>query len=142
MGRPPKITQVTHNVAEEYNTKNPDVIQVPGLVFRWVNHHYRTKRGWKIWTPVTRDSELGATVTEQLGVFADKYAGLNGTSNLFHQGEDSVLAYASVEAYRSLAESAQSMAENRINMIDAENVRRNVVIPASGKYSSQFGGGG
>jgi hypothetical protein len=139
MGRPPKITQVTHNVAEEATTGSTASFNIPGLVFRWVNIRHRNSKGWGIWSPVLRDSEYGKIIAEQMG-YADRFAGMNANSNLFHEGSDGVLAFSTVEKHAEYCDKISKGAEERMNMIDAAQVRRNVIIPASSGFSRNFGG--
>jgi len=142
MGRPPKstLTQTVHSDLEELGLKGSSGLNVPGYVFRWVNLGYRYSKGWKIWTPVLRDSEIGRSVVEQLGPGNDRYNGKDADSNMIYQGSDMVLAYATVEQNEAMKEHKDRIARERIEMIDGTMQRRSVVVPGSGAYMRNVGG--
>lgn len=142
MGRPPKntLTQTSHAAIEEMNQQDSSEIKVPGYGFRWCNVSQRYRHGWGIWTPVTRDSEIGQQVVPQLRVGNDKFVGANAESSFIYQGSDSVLAYSTIEKINALKERNANKAEERIKSVDAAELRRNVIVPASGGYTKSIGG--
>jgi len=142
MGRPPKNTmaQTSHAPMEEYGAQSTSEIVVPGYGFRWCNLSQRYRHGWGIWTPLTRDSEIGQLVLPQLREGNDKFNGANAESNFVYQGTDSVLAYSTREKIDALKAHNAAKAEDRISSIDVAELRRNVIIPASGGFTKRIGG--
>jgi hypothetical protein len=134
------MTQTSHAALEELGQQDAGQIKVPGYGFRWCNVSQRYRHGWGIWTPVDRSSELGQQVVPQLRVGNDKFVGANAESSFIYQGTDSVLAYSTIEKINALKERNASKAEDRIRSVDAAELRRNVIIPASGGYAKSIGG--
>lgn len=130
----PAIRQTAHSVAEEARLDQFE-FEIPGFAFRWVNPLRRARSGWGIWSPVTRDSELGQQVAEKLNNVVDKFNGLNADANLFYRGSDTILAYASQDAAEAHRDRLDDIAEQRIRSVDAAKLQRNVVIPGVGNYA-------
>lgn len=108
----PNIVQTKNTVHENVRFEN---LKAPGLKFRWVSPAFREKRGWDIWQPVRRDSDLGEQIAKQLGDVFDKFMGLQTDTNYFYMGADLMLAFASEEAHAEMA--ARKHAENRAPML-------------------------
>ena len=89
--------RVTQTFDQEAIDQWRDKLEIPGLVFRWVNPSSRERKGWGIWTPVTKDSEVGAEVEKQMSRTLDVFSGLDTDSNFFMRGRDSMLAYTTEE---------------------------------------------
>ena len=119
-----KITQETF-VKKEGTAKLPDVA---GYALRWVNHHVRNKHGWGIWSPVLKDSELGKKIGDDITDMLHKFKNPNENSNYITQGTDCILAFAPKDVAEASREKNNQLAEDRMNQIDAEKVRRNVMI--------------
>jgi hypothetical protein len=134
------MTQTSHAHMEELGFLDTSSMKVPGYVFRWVNLAQRHRKGWGIWTPVTRNSEIGQQVLPQLGYINDKFMGANAEANLIYQSAELVLSYTTVEKNEALKEHNATKAENRIRSVDAAELRRNVIVPASGGYIRSIGG--
>lgn len=106
-----------------------DLPELPGQVFSWQNPYTNEKMGWRIWSPVLRDSDIGLKVAEQLGDTFDKFKGLNEETNYFMKGRDCMLAFTSKERYDEAQAEKQERADAQLRQIDdAAELRRNVMI--------------
>ncbi len=104
---------------------DPSEIKITGWVFGRQNIMHNTKRGWKHWRPVKRDSELGEEIAAQWGLVLD----IDATDNYFHFGPDTVLAYTSVELNEKKKASNQSRADAALAAVSEDvNISRHVVI--------------
>ena len=114
-----KVTKVRQVADKEVLAKvKGDLPEVPGLVFMWQNPFTCEKSGWGIWAPVTRDSELGEKVAAVMGDLFDKFAGLNAQTNYFQKGRDSMLAYASKEAYDARMDAKRERADAQLRKVE------------------------
>lgn len=123
-----RVSQVIDKEVVERATN--DLPTVPGLEFSWQNPFTNERTGWRIWEPVTRDSEIGQQIADQFGDMFDKFQGLNEQTNYFMRGRDSMLAFTSKERLDAAIADKQEKADAQMLKVEqnAENLRRNVLI--------------
>jgi len=119
-------------IAEMVPDDDPRNILIEGLQFSWQNSDTNSRRGWRHWRPVMRDTELGAKVAEMFEVTGHQYIGNNTDTNMFYKGPDTVLAYTEtrLQEKADTLESEKARKEIQLLMDDptVEYNRRQVVI--------------
>lgn len=139
-----EIDGSVRSIHDPFTRRNPHQIKAhpPGKVLSWKNPKYRQERGWRGWTPVSYDDEIG----RDLNLFIiDPPAQMEGSASLdnyVRRGTDSVLSWIPEEVYlaRQLEQAQRALeSETRAAMRGTVGIRPGVSITGPGGVKRSTG---
>jgi len=110
-------------------TGDPDALPlISGITLRWINPDARNRsiHGWKCWTPVLRDSEIGEQVAGHIQASPFRLGLETQDGSYFWRG-DMILGYASNEASESLQKRNSAQADRQFSQVLEDHKSRRKV---------------
>lgn len=95
--------------------KHPD-----GKRLSWKNPIYRQQRGWRGWTPVTYDDEIGENLTDYIVEPPSQMLGIATQDNYIRRGTDSILAWLPIELW-----------DRRMQLMEAKALHKQIAANAA-----------
>lgn len=138
------IDQSVRTIHDPFSSRNPHQIKAnpAGKVLSWKNPKYRQERGWRGWTPVTYDDEIGRELDTYIIDPPHKMEGSAHLDNYVRRGTDSVLCWIPEEVWlaRQLEQSQRALeAETRAAIRGTIVLKAGVTITGEGGTKREAG---
>jgi hypothetical protein len=129
---------------DPFTSRNPHQIKAhpPDKVLSWKNPRYRQERGWRGWSPVSYDDEIGRTLSSYIDGPPHKMEGSATLDNYVRRGTDSVLCWIPKDVWlaRQLEQSRRALeAEARAAMRGQIAIRSGVMLTGDGGVKQSTG---
>lgn len=113
-------------VYDPFDEQNPHAILAhpEGWVLSWKNPDYRAHRGWRGWTPVEYDDEIGSELGKYLKDPPARMEGMAQIDNYVRRGTDSILCKLPADLWDARQRKRTQNAEQRFRATElAQNKR-------------------